>query len=174
MMVLDALRILNERGCPFLMLFAGIGPDKEAMENYVKRNGVDDCVRFLGRITDRRLVQALYSIGSVFLFPSFYDTSCLVMREAAAFSLPVLFVEGSCTSEGIEDGRNGFLAPNDPDAFASKIAAIVGNPELLASAGKGARDSLYRSWAMAAEEVRARYRMLIERKKAEVTRKGSI
>lgn len=174
MMVLDALRILNERGCPFLMLFAGIGPDKEAMENYVKRNGVDDCVRFLGRITDRRLVQALYSIGSVFLFPSFYDTSCLVMREAAAFSLPVLFVEGSCTSEGIEDGRNGFLAPNDPDAFASKIAAIVGNPELLASAGKGARDSLYRSWTMAAEEVRARYRMLIERKKAEVTRKGSI
>lgn len=164
MLVLEALGILKNNGISFTMLFAGIGPDKEKMEKFVEDNGLGDCVRFLGRITDRRLIQGLYAIGSLFLFPSFYDTSCLVMREAAAFSLPVLFVEGSCTSEGIKDGVNGFLAPDNPDEFAEKIRNVLVTPGLLDSAGHGARNTLYRSWAMVAEAVRARYESLIARK----------
>lgn len=161
MMALESLKILHERGYAFLMLFAGIGPDKATMEDFVRANGLSDNIRFLGRITDRKILESLYALASLFLFPSFYDTSCLVMREAAAFSLPVLFVKGSCTSEGIEDGVNGFLADNTPECFASKIMAVTSNASLLSNVGCGARSSLYRSWEMVAVEVRERYKHII-------------
>ena len=161
MMALESLKILHERGYAFLMLFAGIGPDKPAMEDFVRANGLSDNIRFLGRITDRKILESLYALASLFLFPSFYDTSCLVMREAAAFSLPVLFVKGSCTSEGIKDGVNGFLADNTPESFASKIMAVTSDASLLDSAGLGARSTLYRSWEMVACEVRERYKQII-------------
>ncbi len=163
MMALEALKIMHEKGYAFLMLFAGIGPDKPAMEEYVRKNGLSDNVRFLGRITDRKILESLYSLSSLFLFPSFYDTSCLVMREAAAFNLPVLFVNGSCTSEGIIDGKNGFLADNSPESFAEKIMAVTSDGSLLEKTGNGARSSLYRSWEMVASEVRDRYKLIIEK-----------
>lgn len=165
MLILKSLKVLRDSGFHFLMVFVGSGPDRGHMDSYVERHGLSDCVRFVGKITDREVLKSYYAAASLFLFPSFYDTFGIVKVEAAAFSVPVVFVSGSCISEGIADGVNGFVAENDPEAYAGKIISALADEELLEKVGLGARNTLYRTWDMVANEVEARYKALVEKSK---------
>lgn len=168
MLILKSLKVLKDSGFPFLMVFVGSGPDRGHMDSYVAKNGLSDYVRFAGKITDREVLKCYYAAASLFLFPSFYDTFGIVKVEAAAFSVPVVFALGSCISEGITDGVNGFVAENEPVAYAEKIVSVLNDKELLEKTGHGARRTLYRSWDMVAAEVEARYKALIEKKRGKI------
>jgi glycosyltransferase involved in cell wall biosynthesis len=144
------------------MLFVGVGPQMEAYQKYVQEHDLASCVHFLGRISDRSLVASLYAISTLFLFPSLYDTSCLVMREAACFQVPVVFIRGACTSEGIVDGENGYLAENTPESFGGAIKRAILNPEEHDRVGKQAQKSLYRSWTEVGGIVRSAYQQIIQ------------
>lgn len=160
-MLLKSLEILNSSGFPFLMIFVGIGPDKHSYENYVRKHGIPAV--FLGKVTDRSILESLYAVSDLFLFPSLYDTSCLVMREAATFKTPVLFVNGSCTSEYVEDGVNGFKADNLPQAYADRIRDIFSDSDTLSRVCLEARRTLYRSWHDVAEDVRRQYEIALKK-----------
>ena len=55
--------------------------------------------------------------------------------EAAAFATAGLFIENSCAGDGIIDGVNGYLAANNPEAFASKIIEAIKDKEKLRQVG---------------------------------------
>lgn len=166
-LTLNAIKILKNKlgsNC-FKMIFVGEGHNKEDYEKYVLENNLQDVVAFLGRISERDVIASLYCASYLFLFPSLYDTSCLVMREAAAFNLPLVFVDGSCTSEGIIDSENGFLIKNNPEDYASKLEYLINHPEIQKHAGEGARKDLYRSWRDVSKLVENLYYEIIETKK---------
>ncbi|MFA6844625.1 MAG: glycosyltransferase [Sphaerochaetaceae bacterium] len=160
-LVLQSLAILRQKGIPFRMLFVGEGPQAEDYKKFVKSHDMESYVSFLGKITDRTLVASLYCISSLFLFPSLYDTSCLVMREAACFKLPVAFIKDACTSEGIIDGDNGYLSENTPQAFSDTIYRAIINKEEHDHVGLRARESLYHSWEEVLTQVKKRYENLV-------------
>ena len=162
-LTLDSLRMLAARKVDYKMIFVGTGADKDRYEAYVKQHNLQNSIVFLGRITDREQIKALYSVSSLFLFPSKYDTSALVMREAAAFNLPLLYVQGSCTSESISHGVNGFIAEDNPQAYSGMIEWVLTHKEAQQAAGDGCRTSLYRHWRDAVDEVEQRYRELVDR-----------
>jgi 1,2-diacylglycerol 3-alpha-glucosyltransferase len=166
-LTLNAMKALKARGERFKMVFVGEGHSKENYEKFVKENALEDCVTFLGKITDRNKVASLYCASTAFLFPSLYDTSCLVMREAAAFKLPLVYVDVACTSEGITDGENGFIIKNDIEDYANKLQYIISHPEVQKHAGAGARRDLYRSWHDAISEVESLYYQIIDKKKSQ-------
>ena len=170
-LILGTMLRLKGRGVNFRMVFVGDGHKKEDYEKYVRDNGLGDKVIFLGRITDRNRIASLYCASTAFLFPSLYDTSCLVMREAAAFNLPLVYVDSACTSEGITDGENGFIIRNDEEDFASKLEYIIAHPEVQKRAGDGARRDLYRSWHDVSRNVEELYYEIIENKKRKETAK---
>ncbi len=161
-LVLDSLAILKRSGKNVNMLFVGTGPDLPEMKKYVSSLGMEDRVRFLGVVRDREIIKALYALAYLFMFPSLYDTASLVMREAAAFSLPCVFIRGATTAEGIEDGVNGILSENDPEGFSAVLAHCLENPGLVETAGRGAMKTLYRSWETVADEVILRYRDILK------------
>ena len=103
-LILDSLSLLKRKGRNTVMLFVGAGPDLAEMKKYVASEGIQDSVRFLGAVRDRESIKALYAAAYVFLFPSLYDMSSLVMREAAAFSLPCVYIRGATTAASIEHG----------------------------------------------------------------------
>jgi len=164
-LILKTLDVLNKKGKDFTMLLVGEGKDKASFEHYVQEHNLSKKVKFLGRITNRKEIASLYCASSLFLFPSVYDTSCLVMREAAAFSLPTLFVNTACTSEGIRDGEDGFVIKEDVADFANKLTYLMENPKVLQYAGEGARKDIYRSWHDVSKNVENLYYDIIERKK---------
>jgi len=162
-MLLQSLELLHRKGVRFHMLFVGVGHMADAYKQFVKDHDMEGDVSFLGKISDRNLLASLYSITSLFLFPSLYDTSCLVMREAACFKVPVLFVKGSCTSEGIVDGENGYLAENTPEAYGSAITQIISDNEKRRQVGDRAELSLYQTWSDVARNVQAEYQKLLRK-----------
>lgn len=164
-LTLETIRALKERGIKFRMVFVGEGHRKAYYEQYVRDNNLEDCVTFLGRFTDREKLADVYASAYLFLFPSLYDVSCVVMREAAAFSVPLVFAELSCTSEGVVDGENGFLVKCNVRDYADKLEYLLGHPEIRNHAGDGARKTIYRSWADVVRKVEGLYYEIIENKK---------
>ena len=126
-LLINSLRKLKDRNIPFYMVFVGEGPGKKQYEEMVENLKLSEDVVFLGKITDRYLIKCLYAISTLFLFPSLYDTSSLVPREASAYSLPLIYINGAATAEGIIDGENGFLfEPQNARELSEKLLAVYG------------------------------------------------
>lgn len=166
-LVVEALNAVKDRGLVFQMLFVGDGPKRPDMEQMVRDFGLENYVKFAGRIHDRDLIAKIYLRSSAMLFPSFYDTSSLVPREAAACGCPTVFVKGSSTSQGITS-ENGFLAENTTESMADTIEFIIKNPDITRMTGENARKTVYRSWEDAVNIAYQRYLYLIDLKKSSI------
>ncbi len=160
-LLVDALKILKETTPDFKMLFVGDGFDIEKLKKKVTELGLDDNVIFVGRVSDRELIQGYYLRSDLFLFPSTYDTASLVPIEAAAHKLPVILIKDSWTAEGIVDGENGYLSEENPESFAKRIGEILADPEKMKAVGEEAHKSVYRTWEMVSEDVLKEYDRII-------------
>lgn len=159
---LRALKILHEKNIAFTMLLAGEGKSREYFEDLVAELKLKSRVRFLGKIMDRELLKGLFDRADLFIFPSLYDNAPVVTREAAAMQTPSVIVKGSNASEGIVDGKNGFLCENSPESLANVIEKALSNTEKRIQAGKEAQKSIFRSWeSVIDEEVIPRYDQII-------------
>ena len=98
----------------------------------------------------------------MFLFPSTYDTSGIVVKEAAACDCPALLVEGSCSAEGVTHGGNGFLCQDTVESIAQGIAAAL--PD-AAAVGEQAKQTIPIPWDRLMKDVLGRYERLIDMKR---------
>jgi glycosyltransferase involved in cell wall biosynthesis len=163
-MVIEALNVLKERGLYYHMLFVGDGPKRADMEQMVKDFGLESYVTFVGRIHDRKLIAKIYLRSSAMLFPSLYDTSSLVPREAAACGCPAVLVRGSSTAQGITD-ESAFLIKDSAQSLADAAEFIIKSPQRAREIGESARKTIYRSWEEAIDCAYERYLYLIDLKK---------
>ncbi len=170
-LVIEALGQLKAQGERFHMLFVGDGAKRHDMEQMVKDLNMEDCVTFAGRIHDRNAIAKIYLRSAAMLFPSMYDTSSLVPREAAACGCPTVFVKGASTSQGITDS-NGFLIENNAKSLADVVRFIIHNPQNAQKVGETARQTIYRSWEDAVQVAYERYLYLIDLKKARLARRA--
>ncbi len=170
-MVVEALGELHKAGERFHMIFVGDGPRRPDMEQMVADYGMKEKVTFAGRIHERDLIAKIYLRSSAMLFPSLYDTSSLVPREAAACGCPTVFVRGSSTAQGITQ-ENGFLIENNADSLADVVRYIIGHPENARQVGDAARASVYRSWQDAIDVAYQRYMYLIDLKKSQTVKRA--
>ena len=161
--VLGAAARLKKQGIPFQLLMVGDGPDYDAIVREAETLGIRAECHFLGFISDRASLMALYSMADLFVFPSLYDNAPMTLREAAAMGTPGLLVAGSCAAEGVEDGVNGYISP---DESADSIAAtILRALPTTAAVGERARATIPVSWESIMHRVVAEYERLIGTKK---------
>lgn len=160
--ILDAVSSLYKNGYKFKTVFVGDGPDRPSIEQYAKRLGIYDNTIFTGSIYDRQKVKAFFTRADLFLFPSTYDTSGLVVKEAAACSCPSILIKDSCASEGIEDMVSGLLCEENAESFAEKIASVLNNDCLLKNIGKCAEEKVYCSWETSVQKAVKRYEIVLE------------
>lgn len=164
-LILDALKKLDDKGIDFRMVFIGGGLDEKALQRRTQRLGLDKKVFFTGKIQNRNELRAWNSRADLLLFPSTYDTNGIVVREAAACGLASVLIKGSCASEGVLDGHNGFTISNSPDAMAALLEQICKNPQAAYQAGEKAMEELYISWDDAVKTARDRYQALLENRR---------
>ena len=164
--ILDALAGLRSQGLDFRMIFIGKGQDEEAIKAYSSQLKLDDKVLFLGPIYDRTELSAWYCRSDLFLFPSNFDTNGLVVREAAACSLPSVLISGSCAAEGVTDGRNGYLIDESAASLAVMLAVHGRDIAQLKKTGEAAANELYISWPDAIDKAIERYEVVMDLYKA--------
>lgn len=162
-LILDAMRLLKDRGRDFRMLFLGIGPDEKAIRKYCTKVNLDDRVILTGMIDDRRALQLYYAAADLLIFPSLFDTNGLVVREAASSATPSVLVKDSCAAEGIVDGKTGFICFESPHSYAEKIDSIIDNKDLIERVGLQAQNDIYISWEDSINNAFERYQIVIDK-----------
>ena len=164
--ILDALARLHHEGCDFRMVFVGGGGDEAEVKAYAAELGLERKVIFTGIISDRRKLRSWYTAADLFLFPSTFDTNGLVVREAAACNTASVIIKNSCASEGVKDGRNGFLIDENSDSLAARLRKLIAAPELVRAVGHNAGSDIYISWEDSVAKAYERYCIVIDRYKS--------
>lgn len=154
--ILDSLALI--KAMPFHFFMVGTGYAVREIRHIIKDLGLLDHVTMLGNIHDRERLKRVDAAADLFLFPSLYDNAPLVVREAAAMQTPALMLRESTAAEVIEADVNGFLTPNDVNAYAKQIAYLMEHPDILRRVGEKASTTISRSWENVIEEVVLRYR----------------
>lgn len=163
-LILDALKRIGDK-VDYQMVFVGGGDDLPAIKAYAKRLRLHKKIIFTGAVYDREAVRTYFSAADLFLFPSTYDTSGLVVKEAAACAVPCVLVRDACTAENAVDGENSFLCEENAGDLSKCILRAVQNKALLQSVGENAQRDLYLSWEDAVRAACQRYEELIAERK---------
>ena len=160
--ILDVLKELKERKLKYKMIYVGSGPDYDALAKKIKEYKMTDEVIMAGKIMDRELLKEIYFRADLFIFPSLFDSSSLVQIEAASQETPTIFIEGSVTSDTVENNKTGFKEKEDVNLFADRIESILDDKELNDKVRKTARKELAKTWDVIAKETYEYYQKVIE------------
>lgn len=151
--LLDALRILKEKGCSFVCNFVG-GETAEmngaVFKSEVAKRGLEGTVAYHGRKYGKDK-EAFFKSADMFVFPTFYHNECfpLVLLEAMEHGLTCI-----STTEGgipgiIEDGKTGYLVPkHDTEALANRIQILLADTDLRHQMGKAGREKFEREFTL--------------------------
>lgn len=159
--VLESCAQLKKEGRRFRLVLAGQGPDEEEVAKRIAELGLQEYACMTGHIGDIRLLDALYARADVFAFPSLYDTSALVVREAAAMGTPSVLVKGSCSADILEDGVNGYLCENTPESLRDTLRGAMDDPAGLQRISTCAYETIPVPWEKLMGQVVERYERLI-------------
>ena len=141
----------------FRMLFVGRGQDEEKLAALVKECGLSNDVVLCGLVSDREMLQNLYSRAKLFLFPSLYDANSLVQIEAACQGTPTVFLEGAKTAATVTPGVNAYVSQPGEENYARMILDILSDPAGYERVSAAARSDLYLNWDDVVKEVYADY-----------------
>ncbi len=145
-----------------LVICGGSGWMCEDIVEAVKRHGLTERVHLPGFVRDEDL-PAIYSLASVFAFPSWYEGFGLPVLEAQACGTPVVVADNSSLPEVVGDGGLLVKAGNT-DELAHAISLALTDSQLrgnLISAGRAQAARF--SWNTAAQELHAAYQSLAKR-----------
>jgi glycosyltransferase involved in cell wall biosynthesis len=112
------------------IVLAGEGPEKEELQNQVKRLNIEDRVSFLGFVRDSDLL-ALRHSAQVFAIPSEAELQSIATMEALACGLPVVAADAYALPELVHHGKNGFLfQPGNSYEMASQLDTILSDDSM--------------------------------------------
>jgi len=105
---------------------------KEMVIGYIEENNLSEFIEFKGRVIGDDKEQ-IYFDSDIFVFPTFYplETFGIVNLEAMQAGLPIITTGRGAIPEVIEEGKNGFIVPEqNPEAIADKIILLAKNKAL--------------------------------------------
>jgi glycosyltransferase involved in cell wall biosynthesis len=124
--LVEAADLLRERVPGLRVLIVGDGPERERLEELVRRRGLDSVVTFPGL---RRDVSDLLAAFDLCVCCSDYEGSPLAVMEYMAAGKPVVATRVGGVPDLVEDGVNGLLVgPRDPVALAEAVAELLVDP----------------------------------------------
>lgn len=128
--LLQAFALAQKKQSRLRLVLVGDGPQAEELRELAGELGIAEHVLFAGKVPFEQ-VPAYLKAADLFAFASVTETQGLVTLEAMAAGLPVVAVAGPGTQDIVEDGAQGFLVRNDPNALAKGIVKLVKNPDLI-------------------------------------------
>ncbi len=120
------------------VVIIGNGPLRETLVAQAQALGVTDHLLLAG---EHAVVSELLPAFDVFTLPSETEGLSIALLEAAASGLPIVTTAVGGSPEIIHDGKTGLLVPpGDPEALATALEALLGDPARGASLGAAARE----------------------------------
>lgn len=163
--LLEAVKILNDRGVKARALIVGDGPERTALQRQAAGLGLDAI--FTGRVPSAK-VRDYHAVLDVFVVPRTPDRVCQLVTplkpvEAMASGLPVVVSDVRALAEIVHDRDTGLLSPPlDAGELADRLQQLLARPGLRAKLGANARHWVARdrTWAHNAARYREIYNSL--------------
>jgi glycosyltransferase involved in cell wall biosynthesis len=153
--VIELLPQLQKTFPDVSLSIAGDGEERASLESRVQALGLEESVRFTGRLTQADLFAAIAS-SHVFVLNTAYEGLSHQLIEVMTIGTPIVSTNVGGNCELITDGVHGRLVPyNDVDALSIAITELLLHPTYaatLADAAK-ARVALFTREKMIAELV---------------------
>ena len=153
--LIEACRILRERGRTFDCAIVGGGPLDAILATRIERANLASVVNLLGPRAQTE-VRQLLAASSVFALASVpeagggSDNLPTVIVEAMLAGLPVVSTRVAGIPEMIADGESGYLVPpRDAPALASAIERLLADPMLASRMGERGRECATERFAIA-------------------------
>lgn len=137
--LLDALKIISNRGISFVCDFVGSETKELNSERFIQEveaRNLSHCVRYngpkYGEAKQKSFLQA-----DIFAFPTFCDTFGLVNLEAMNYQLPIVTTNFGGIPDEIINGENGFVVePEDAQATADALCQLLEDASLRQRMGR--------------------------------------
>ncbi len=135
---LDAAKRVLEEAPDAYFLALGEGPLRRFLEDYARKLGIQDRVRFLGL---RRDVPRILKTSQVFLFtPIAGESLGTAALEALAMEVPVVAFDVGGIRASVRPGETGFLVePEDVEGLVRHVAELLKDEDLRRTMGRRGR-----------------------------------
>lgn len=153
--LIEACRLLRERGDEFTCRIAGDGPQQAQLQALIAAYGLEPYVYLDGQIFEERLksylAQAdLITLPCVVAHDQDMDGIPNSLMEGMAMGLPAVSTTLSGIPELIEHEQSGLLVPpNDAVALADALARLIEEPALRRRLGQAGRAKVTAEYALA-------------------------
>jgi glycosyltransferase involved in cell wall biosynthesis len=149
------LRALGEPAAASIRcVIAGEGAELENLRALAGHLGIEDRVRFIGRISDSEMIDHLARCRAV-VFPPFNEDNGFVTVEAFMCGKAVI----TCTDSGgpaelVRDGESGFVTPPAPEPLAIAMRQLADDKNLAQRMGEaGHRMASRMTWRAAVQHL---------------------
>lgn len=124
------------------LLFVGNGPLKEKMLNKVKKDKIEDLVKFAGNITHDKIIYQMEN-ALMLAIGSRMDTSPNVITEAHAVGIPVVCTNVGGIPDMVENGRDGFIVNvNDAEEMSKRMEILLADRNICKIMGQKAKNKI--------------------------------
>lgn len=143
LVLIQAIPLVLRRRQDVEFVFAGPwshAEDKQCAEEFIAQHNIAQHIRFSGQV-DGNEKRGLFLSADIFVFPGVQqEGQPLVVIEAMAAGLPVIFTDRGCLRDTVVNGKTGLEAPiNDPHQLADRILWLLDHSEEREAMGKHAR-----------------------------------
>lgn len=123
-----------------VLLIAGDGPERKALQETAGRSGFSGRIVFCG-MRENRDMPAVYNAADIYLNPTLRQEGLpMVILEAMACGLPGVISRIGGTGSTVIDGKSGFFVrPGDAEGFVQKLALLLSDDALRARMSAAAR-----------------------------------
>jgi len=106
---IETIYLVSKKIPDVCFVIVGDGPERENLEELSRKLGIENNVRFLGKIPHEELMNSdIFARSKCFLTASTTETQGITIIEAMSFGLPIVWVDEKWVGEMIED--NGYKA----------------------------------------------------------------
>ncbi|MDF0666488.1 MAG: glycosyltransferase family 4 protein [Nitrospira sp.] len=114
--------------------------DKVWADEFIRHEGIEAYLAFSGQVNVAEKL-ALFDSADIFVFPGVQqEGQPLVVIEAMAAGVPVIFTDRGCLRDTVPDGEVGLEVPiGDPRQLADRILWLLDHPEAIKAMGVRAR-----------------------------------
>lgn len=135
--LLEALKILKDKGIKYHYFMIGEGPDLEALKNQAKELDIEDNITFAGFQSN---VPEWLAACDIFALPSLYEYHSIAVLEAMRAGKAIVATMVGGNGESIKDGYEGILVPSkDAKTFADALECMLKSQEIRVQFGNLAR-----------------------------------
>jgi glycosyltransferase involved in cell wall biosynthesis len=147
--LIEAIRLLRERGVVVHLQLAGDGESRGPLEALVDEAGLRGQVSFLGMLGHADLL-ALYRSGRVDMavLPTLHEGIPAGLLEPMAHGIPVIATNTGGIPELLEDGAGIMVSPRDPAALADAIQRLLGDASLRRQFAEAGRRRVEDGWGV--------------------------